>query len=77
MPTYHEHVLIATGKTDWTSRIENEEGVPLDLVRKLKARLGRGGAYANVRDSWYINVTIGKLMNGVSTAFPQRNGYGL
>lgn len=47
MAAYAEQVLISTGRTDWTSKIESEEqGV---LVRQLKKFLGRGGKYSDVR----------------------------
>lgn len=32
---YNQHVVIATGKDDWESRIENEDGVG-DMARTLK-----------------------------------------
>lgn len=51
MAPYKQHVVISTGKSDWTSRIENDgQGTPWgDLARKLKAMLGRGGKYSDVR----------------------------
>lgn len=45
--SYAEQVLISTGRSDWKSRIEEEdEGV---LVKQLKTCLGRGGKYSDVR----------------------------
>ena len=47
MAPYAEQVLISTGRSDWHSRIEeDEEGV---LVRELKGFLGRHGKYSDVR----------------------------
>jgi hypothetical protein len=48
---YAQHVVISTGKSDWTSRIENDgQGIPWgDFGRQLKAMLGRGGKYSDVR----------------------------
>ena len=50
MAPYAQHVAVATGKNDWTSRIEDDgQGLPWgDFVRDLKAMLGRGGRYADV-----------------------------
>jgi len=49
MPTYAEQVLISTGKDDWTSRIEDDEGS--ELVRQIKNFLGRNGKYSDVGHS--------------------------
>lgn len=49
MPTYAEQVLISTGKDDWTSRIEDDEGSV--LVRQIKNFLGRNGKYSDVGHS--------------------------
>lgn len=49
MPTYAEQVLISTGKDDWTSRIEDDEGSA--LVRQIKNFLGRNGKYSDVSHS--------------------------
>ena len=51
MAAYTQQVLIATGRPDWTSRIE-EDGQRESwgaLARGLKGLLGRGGKYADVR----------------------------
>lgn len=50
MVAYSQQVLISTGQSDWTSRIE-EDGVSKSwgsLARGLKGLLGRGGKYADV-----------------------------
>jgi hypothetical protein len=51
MAPYAQHVVISTGKSDWTSRIENDgRGTPWgEFGRQLKAMLGRGGKYSDVR----------------------------
>lgn len=49
MPSYAEQVLVSTGKNDWTSRIEDDEGS--GLVRQIKKFLGRDGKYYDVGDS--------------------------
>jgi hypothetical protein len=46
MAAYAEQVLISTGRSDWKSRIEEEdEGI---LVRQLKSVLGPRGKYSDV-----------------------------
>ncbi|KAF2462378.1 Sucrase/ferredoxin-like-domain-containing protein [Lineolata rhizophorae] len=45
MAAYDRHVVIATGKKDWTSRIEDEEN--LAFVRALKRLISRGGKFHN------------------------------
>lgn len=47
MASYAEQVLISTGRSDWKSRIEEEEDAV--LVRQLKKLLLRGGKYVDVR----------------------------
>ncbi|KAL8935870.1 MAG: hypothetical protein Q9211_004475 [Gyalolechia sp. 1 TL-2023] len=39
---YNQHVIIATGKNDWDSRIENQEGIG-DMARALKEITKRKG----------------------------------
>lgn len=46
MPVYHQHIVIPTGRTDWTSRIEDDEG--LGIIKELKDMLGPKGEFANV-----------------------------
>ena len=56
MPPYAQHVVIRTGRNDWSSRIE-DEATTLEtdrpgggnLARDLKRLVGRGGKYHNVR----------------------------
>lgn len=50
MAPYSQHVVISTGKSDWTSRIEHDgHGTPWgEFGRQLKAMLGRGGKYSDV-----------------------------
>lgn len=46
MAAYHEHVMIPTGRVDWTSRIEEDPGLP--FIKQLKDALGQKGKYSNV-----------------------------
>jgi hypothetical protein len=51
MAAYTQHVIIATGKRDWSSRIE-DDGVGESwgaLGRGLKGLMGRGGRFSDVR----------------------------
>jgi hypothetical protein len=48
MAPYSEHVLVCTGKDDWSSRIEDEEGLSGDFVRALKGVVGKGGRLFDV-----------------------------
>jgi hypothetical protein len=50
MAPHAQHVVISTGKSDWTSRIEDDGQGTLwgDFGRQLKAMLGRGGKYSDV-----------------------------
>ena len=50
MPGYHQHVLIRTGRSDWSSRIEDDgnEEKGGNLARKLKDLVGRGGSAFDV-----------------------------
>lgn len=43
MAAYKQHVIVRTGKDDWTSRIEDEEGDAGAFVRGLKGVSGKGG----------------------------------
>jgi len=49
MPAYHQHLLIPTGHSDWTSRIEDDER--LSVVKEVKEMLGPRGEFANVSDT--------------------------
>lgn len=44
---FKEQVLICTGKGDWKSRIEEEDGGD-NLAADLKELLGKGGKYCDV-----------------------------
>lgn len=50
MAAYAQQVLVCTGQSDWTSRIEDdgENKGWGNLVRGLKSLLGRGGPYLDV-----------------------------
>jgi hypothetical protein len=43
MAHYAQHVIVCSGKADWSSRIEDEEGAAGDFVRGMKEVIGRGG----------------------------------
>ena len=43
MAPYSSHVLLCTGKPDWTSRIEDETSPAGHFTRALKERMGKGG----------------------------------
>ncbi|KAF3049906.1 Leucyl-tRNA synthetase, mitochondrial [Didymella keratinophila] len=43
MAPYTEQVLLATGKEDWTSNLEDDEGATADFVKGLKSIIGKGG----------------------------------
>lgn len=45
--SYSEQVLICTGRSDWPSRIE-EENSGDNLAADLKELIGRGGVYSDV-----------------------------
>lgn len=44
---YAEQVLVCTGRSDWPSRIEEENGGD-NLAADLKELIGRGGVYSDV-----------------------------
>lgn len=46
-PPYNQHVVIGTGRDDWASRIEKEEGP--NLAKGLKELLGLNGEFHHVR----------------------------
>lgn len=52
MAGYAEHVVVCTGKDDWPSRIEDENGGD-NLAADLKELFGRGGKYTDVSDQNY------------------------
>jgi hypothetical protein len=43
MAPYTEQVLLATGKEDWTSNLEDDSGPTADFVKGLKGIIGKGG----------------------------------
>jgi hypothetical protein len=43
MAPYTEQVLLCTGKEDWASNLEDEEGATAEFVKGLKAVIGKGG----------------------------------
>ncbi len=54
MPPYAQHVVIRTGRSDWSSKIEDEKhtlGAEIgggNLAMRLKSLVGRGGIYHDV-----------------------------
>ena len=44
---YAQHVLVCTGKSDWPSRIE-EDNSGDNLAADLRELVGRGGAFSDV-----------------------------
>lgn len=48
MAAYAEQVVVCTGKDDWASNIEQEEGATGEFVRGLKGVVGRGGVGSDV-----------------------------
>ncbi|KAH8712207.1 hypothetical protein GQ44DRAFT_742587 [Phaeosphaeriaceae sp. PMI808] len=44
MATYSEQVVLCTGKDDWQSNIEQEEGPTGEFVKGLKGVIGKGGS---------------------------------
>lgn len=51
MAAYSEQVIFCTGKEDWASNIEQEEGETGDFVKGLKGVVGRGGVGFDV--GWF------------------------
>ncbi|KAF2729330.1 hypothetical protein EJ04DRAFT_502512 [Polyplosphaeria fusca] len=43
MPAHSQHLLICTGNSDWTSRIEDEPTPSGAFIRGLKSIIGKGG----------------------------------
>ena len=48
MAAYAEQILISTGRSDWPSKIDEEEGPQGAFVRQLRNFLLRGGKYVDV-----------------------------
>ncbi|ELQ39184.1 hypothetical protein OOU_Y34scaffold00514g101 [Pyricularia oryzae Y34] len=47
MPAYQQHVLVCTGKDDWPSKIEDEDGGE-NLAADLRGYFGRGGSLSDL-----------------------------
>jgi len=43
MAAYSEQVIFCTGKEDWVSNVEQEEGETGEFVKGLKGVIGKGG----------------------------------
>ena len=58
MPPYAQHVVIRSGRSDWSSRIENDKHTlgpgfgGGNLARSLKDLVGRGGKYHDVGNEY-------------------------
>jgi len=49
VPPYTHHVVIRTGRDDWSSRIEDEkDGERVNFAKALKGLVGPGGKYHDV-----------------------------
>ena len=48
MAAYNRHLLVSTSKSDWKSKVEEEDSLPGRLIRDLKAQYGRGGRFYDV-----------------------------
>ncbi len=54
MPPYAQHVVIRTGRNDWSSKIEDEPDMVgesmggVNFARELKGLVGRGGKFHDV-----------------------------
>lgn len=46
MARYDEHILLSTGKSDWASRIEQDETIP--LAKEIKEKIRPGGKFFDV-----------------------------
>lgn len=62
MAAYAQQLLVCTGQSDWTSRIENdgENKGWGNLVRGLKGLLGRGGPYLDVCEQ-FLRLRIAEI----------------
>lgn len=54
MPKYNTQVLVSTGKHDWNSKIESEEGLAADLKGVL-GRAGRNKGFEELRDVIFVS----------------------
>ncbi len=50
MSPYTQHLIVSTGRSDWTSRIEDEKDTAVwgRFTADVKASLGRGGEFHDV-----------------------------
>lgn len=64
---YAEQVLICTGRSDWPSRIE-EDNSGDNLAADLKELVGRGGIYSDVSLplSWHVPFSCADLIELVN-----------
>lgn len=72
MAPYDSHLIIRTGRNDWPSRIEEDEGLP--LVQGLKRLLTRGGKYVNVGSHLFsqtsMHIYLGLCCTNQAYLFP-------
>ena len=64
-PPYAQHVVIRTGKSDWSKKIEDEPdgvGGGVNFARELKKLVGRGGKFHDVR--MYLCYVFGSATGG-------------
>jgi hypothetical protein len=50
MAPYAQHLIVSTGKSDWTSKIEDEKDTAVwgEFTADIKSILGRGGEFHDV-----------------------------
>ena len=72
MASYAEHVLICTGKEDWTSRIDDDDSGD-NLAADLKELIGRGGDYSDVSIEFRVPRPLRKLFEVLSRCTPGRH----
>jgi hypothetical protein len=67
MAPYSQHVVIATARTDWASRIEHDGGNRNwgALTRRLKGMMTRGGKYADVSEGILSGLIVYLETDGV------------
>ncbi|CAI6334009.1 unnamed protein product [Periconia digitata] len=66
VPQYAQHVVLCTGKDDWSSRIEDEEGVSGEFLRGIRGEIGRGGKGFDPFNN--ILLTMGSFPTTTSTS---------
>lgn len=69
MPTYAEQVLISTGRTDWKSRIQEDEDSV--LVNQLNKMIGPKGKFSDVCDHYHIPILTARHAADSALAIPQ------